>query len=84
MPAYNRSSHLGDFTILDHITRYLETLEELWGYGYMAPPDAAVAAWTGCCPRACRARAVALVGTRPRQRLRSLGLVDQEGQAGYL
>jgi hypothetical protein len=38
---------LGDLTILDHITRYLETLEERWGYGSMAPPDMAVAAWTG-------------------------------------
>ncbi|KAL2020761.1 hypothetical protein VTK56DRAFT_7959 [Thermocarpiscus australiensis] len=38
---------LGDPTVLDWIVRYLETLEERWGFGSMAPPDTAVAAWTG-------------------------------------
>ncbi|KAF2962891.1 hypothetical protein GQX73_g10683 [Xylaria multiplex] len=38
---------LGDHTVLDWIARYLETLEERWGFGSMAPPDTAVAAWTG-------------------------------------
>ncbi|GAB1312317.1 hypothetical protein MFIFM68171_02527 [Madurella fahalii] len=38
---------LGDFTILDWITRYLETLEERWGFGPMSLPDSTVAAWTG-------------------------------------
>jgi hypothetical protein len=36
------------------------------------------------CQRACRARAVALVGTWPRQKLCPLGLVDQEGQGDRL
>jgi hypothetical protein len=38
---------LGDTAILDWIARYLDTLEERWGFGSMAPPDPAVAAWTG-------------------------------------
>lgn len=38
---------LGDSTILDRIARYLETLEERWGFGSMAPPDPTVTAWTG-------------------------------------
>lgn len=38
---------LGNPTILDGIARYLETLEERWGFASMAPPDIAVAAWTG-------------------------------------
>lgn len=38
---------LGDFTILDQISRYLDTLEERWGYGSVSYPDVAVAAWTG-------------------------------------
>ncbi|KAI1502668.1 hypothetical protein F5X99DRAFT_407744 [Biscogniauxia marginata] len=38
---------LGNPTVLDWIARYLETLGERWGFASMAPPDAAVAAWTG-------------------------------------
>ncbi|KAL2176555.1 uncharacterized protein P884DRAFT_260573 [Thermothelomyces heterothallicus CBS 202.75] len=38
---------LGDFVILDRISRYLKTLEERWGFGSMALPDITVAAWTG-------------------------------------
>ncbi|KAH6628120.1 hypothetical protein F5144DRAFT_297029 [Chaetomium tenue] len=38
---------LGDFTILDRISRYLDTLEERWGYASVSHPDIAVAAWTG-------------------------------------
>ena len=38
---------LGDPIILDRIVRYLETLEEQWGFGTMSRPDVAVAAWTG-------------------------------------
>ncbi|KAL2187929.1 hypothetical protein L209DRAFT_754112 [Thermothelomyces heterothallicus CBS 203.75] len=38
---------LGDATVVGWISRYLETLEERWGFGSMAPPDTAVAAWTG-------------------------------------
>jgi hypothetical protein len=40
---------LGDFTILDRIARYLETLEERCGvqFSSMALPDTTVAAWTG-------------------------------------
>ncbi|KAI0430730.1 hypothetical protein F5Y09DRAFT_220431 [Xylaria sp. FL1042] len=38
---------LGNHTVLDWISRYLETLEERWGFASMATPDAAVAAWTG-------------------------------------
>ncbi|KAK3936439.1 hypothetical protein QBC46DRAFT_419368 [Diplogelasinospora grovesii] len=38
---------LGDATMLDRIARYLETLEERWGFGSMATPNPAVAAWTG-------------------------------------
>ncbi|OIW26963.1 hypothetical protein CONLIGDRAFT_547286, partial [Coniochaeta ligniaria NRRL 30616] len=37
----------GDCTILSWIIRYLETLEERYGFGSMAAPDTAVAAWTG-------------------------------------
>ena len=40
-------SFLGDTTILDWITRYLETLEERWGFGSMGPPDQVGAVWTG-------------------------------------
>lgn len=38
---------LGDCTMLDRITRYLETLEERWGFGSASVPDITVAAWTG-------------------------------------
>jgi len=39
---------LGDFTILDQITRYLETLEERGvDFGSTALPDTIVAVWTG-------------------------------------
>ena len=38
---------LGDFTILDRIACYLETLEERWDFGSMSLPDSTVAAWTG-------------------------------------
>lgn len=38
---------LGDTSILKLIVRYLETLNERWGYGSMAPPDTAVSVWTG-------------------------------------
>ncbi len=38
---------LGDFVVLDRITRYLDTMEERWGFGSVARPDPAVAAWTG-------------------------------------
>lgn len=38
---------LGDRAILDRIVRYLETLEEQWGFGSLSPPDTTMAAWTG-------------------------------------
>ncbi|KAH6988778.1 hypothetical protein BKA56DRAFT_574578 [Ilyonectria sp. MPI-CAGE-AT-0026] len=38
---------LGNPAIPGFIVRYLETLEERWGYGSMAPPDTTVSAWTG-------------------------------------
>lgn len=38
---------LGDPGILGQITRYLETLEERYSFGWMARPDPVVAAWTG-------------------------------------
>jgi hypothetical protein len=38
---------LGDPGILDLIARYLETLEERWGYASMASPDTVASSWTG-------------------------------------
>lgn len=38
---------LGDSAIFGWISRYLETLEERWGFASGAPPDIAVAVWTG-------------------------------------
>jgi hypothetical protein len=38
---------LGDTAIFDRVARYLETLEERWGFGSMAPPDITAATWTG-------------------------------------
>lgn len=38
---------LGSPTIPGLIVRYLETLEERWGYGTMASPDTTVSSWTG-------------------------------------
>jgi len=38
---------LGDLSILDQISSYLETLEERSGFSSMSLPDTAVAAWTG-------------------------------------
>ncbi|KAH7019358.1 hypothetical protein EDB80DRAFT_759635 [Ilyonectria destructans] len=38
---------LGSPAIPGFIVRYLETLEERWGYASMASPDTTVSAWTG-------------------------------------
>ena len=38
---------LGNHAVLDLIARYLETLEERWGHGSLAPPDTSVSTWTG-------------------------------------
>ncbi|KAI1420500.1 hypothetical protein F5Y12DRAFT_719455 [Xylaria sp. FL1777] len=38
---------LGDLTILDWTERFLETLEERYGYGSTSRPDLVMAAWSG-------------------------------------